>query len=446
MDYPQRDQQSTQHPLSSQINYIQRDNILTATGSRVGTMYNGQSQPKRVQFSLPSHIKNSNISTVPSRYPSESSNPDYPVYSYFDATEKGNSTSHNDTLSNEEKDELVICDGVGSVNHHLRDEVRDHLLFDRTHASPGESYNVTVQKNVNIVFHANILYEDCLTLETAPNSKDKDTVMINLQNLAGIKPRRRTWAGCYAANILESYTAARTEYIIQCVRNGEIPPTPEDPLTANLLLLINRRIVLLFTGKTLNPVIDKFDLSTRLHLHSLKMKAALSYKYKSKLWTEFAPMVSSSYVKDNWQRPWKMDDWVQEQLGQWANFGRAPVFEPMRLRQSVHMIKTGFMAFQSPATKSANWRNTLKTGTAQNLYEADDDETGTRSIEMDAIFNFIELGLRSIADRVTRGESTIQQCRATVEEIDGLFQDALGDLMNLAYLTANSSTHVALQK
>lgn len=133
--------------------------------------------------------------------------------------------------------------------------------------------------------------------------------MKEIQAAIGMKPRKRTWAGFYVANILAAYTAARTETIVQCLESGEIPTTAANPITANLLLLIDRRIAFDFTGKPLVPTavqVEPKARGARLHLRSLKMKVSLSGTYKLKLWTQFAPMLPHAEVDKDRLQPWKI--------------------------------------------------------------------------------------------------------------------------------------------
>lgn len=71
-----------------------------------------------------------------------------------------------------------------------------------------------------------------------------------------------------------------------------------------------------------------------------------------------------------------------------------------------------------------------------------DGEMAAKSVEMDTTLNFIELGLKSIADRADRGELTVQQCRDIFQEVNDYFKNALGDLMNAAYALADTPTNI----
>lgn len=127
------------------------------------------------------------------------------------------------------------------------------LFHERQTCEIEPSYRFILLKNLIVVFQGLVLFEDCLEKRAFGNhwkSQDKLIVGSILQDALGYEVRTPD-DNQTLYTIATKYKAARTNFILEQLRNGNKPTDPQNPKQALLIQLIDRQIVFDWTKSTL---------------------------------------------------------------------------------------------------------------------------------------------------------------------------------------------------
>lgn len=219
-------------------------------------------------------------------------------------------------------------------------------LTNKAYSTCHDDQETTVQKNLIVVLQTHVLFEDCLQKnegETRSDMKKKEEkVYAAIQEAVGLPQKRKT--DCrLVIYLLKTYSQAREQEILCFAIDMEEPPLPTTALNALLLMLMDRYIMFKRSRKSsdIRTTAASFSLEERLAerfnvmQHTIEdikkntrdeesrliqsisddnTECSVDKEAEPKLWTQFAPMVSSDKLNLTYLKPWFAEEWLSKHV------------------------------------------------------------------------------------------------------------------------------------
>lgn len=204
-------------------------------------------------------------------------------------------------------------------------------LTNKQYSTRADSMEITVMKNLIVLFQNHALEEDCLIKvegdnQTTYKRKVSQTLARIQQTILG-DPEEPPNEGRVVLRMLKIYATAREDEILYYAMLGKEPPLPNSRLNALLHVLIDRYIVFSLAFKTMRVSLIPMPFQSRLDALSKLMTAALAelkmyiknedyatQEAPNSLFVRLLPMIPSAELQPSFTKPWFMEMWLLKHI------------------------------------------------------------------------------------------------------------------------------------